>query len=203
MSESVEKVGRGRPKLLNREYVLDVVIQNYRQKGIEGFSINELCKTAKVSKPALYREFGNEDGLMSEALVVYEQRVLAKIFGISQRETSFSQELDNLVLDVISQTDTQQDPKGCLFSNMLDSRRVLGELTLAQINRTHQNIISALEAWIVKSKANGELTTEMSSAFVAKYIHTQIRYAKCQLFRGESSQQVTAILKLALSVFKE
>jgi hypothetical protein len=58
-----------------------------------------------------------------------------------------------------------------------------------------------MKDWIEKSKANGELSTEMSSTFAATYINSQMSHAQCQLIRGEDRYQVRSILQVAMSVF--
>ena len=39
-------------------------MQTYWQEGVDSVSVNEICKKAEVSKPGLYREFNNEEGLI-------------------------------------------------------------------------------------------------------------------------------------------
>ena len=198
---STIKASRGRPKSLNRDDVLDIAIDNYWRKGIDSVSINELCKAANVSKPALYREFVNEDGLMTSVLARYEKKVLAPILDIAQNDTPFKDTLNNMVIYVTSNETEVQKPVGCLLANMFEHRRKLGRSTIAQIERTHNNVLSVMKDWIEKSKANGELSTEMSSTFAATYINSQMSHAQCQLIRGEDRYQVRSILQVAMSVF--
>ena len=60
---------RGRPRTLQRDHVINVAMESYWVSGPSNVSVNDICKRANVSKPGLYREFGNEDGLQKEVQV--------------------------------------------------------------------------------------------------------------------------------------
>ena len=42
-------------------------------------SLNKMCRNLEVAKPGIYRDFGGEDGLIAETLVLYG-RVVGAIF---------------------------------------------------------------------------------------------------------------------------
>ena len=44
---------------------------------------------AEVSKPGLYREFGNEDGLMKAVLAAYQKQVLASVYQMIAADAPF------------------------------------------------------------------------------------------------------------------
>ena len=67
---------RGRPKKIDPNLTLEIAIQAYWSKGIDQMSINEICRLANVSKPSVYREFGNEDGLLAAVLAKYQRQTL-------------------------------------------------------------------------------------------------------------------------------
>ena len=50
------KASTWRPKTLNRDHILAVAMNSYWDEGIDGVSLNEISKKAKVAKPGLYRE---------------------------------------------------------------------------------------------------------------------------------------------------
>ena len=69
--ENNNKRPRGRPKTIEYDTTLAIAVNAYWSKGIDGMSVNEVCRLAKVSKPSLYREFGNEDGLLNAVFKYY------------------------------------------------------------------------------------------------------------------------------------
>jgi len=194
------KAPRGRPKTLNRDHILDVAMQAYWKEGIDDISLNEICRKAKVSKPGLYREFGNEDGLMKAALLVYWEKVLTPVLQIVNTDASFRETLDNLVSFATTVNNNQNVPKGCLLVKMRESRMRTGEATQEQIDCIHGQILTAYEEWVEDSKAKGEFSADMSSQFAATYIDAQLSNALAQIARGEQNNTVKEILTMALSV---
>ena len=200
MSSNPIKAPRGRPKTLDRGHILDVAMQSYWADGVEGVSLNQICQRAKVSKPGLYREFGNEDGLMKAVLIQYQQQVLTPIQQMLTTDAPFRETLDNFVAFLTAKSDVQNVPKGCLFVKLRGSRLLLGEATREQIDSTQQQHTVAFENWVERSKTKGEFPTDIKTPFAAAYIDAQIGNALLQLERGEKKETVSAILTMAFSV---
>lgn len=80
---------RGRPKKLQREHVISVAMESYWANGPTSVSVNEICKRAEVSKPGLYREFGNEDGLQQSVLHSYCEMALKPLYDVLRIEQPF------------------------------------------------------------------------------------------------------------------
>ena len=122
---------RGRPQTLDTEKVLNVAMNAYWKGDPADVSVNAICGMAEASKPAIYRAFGNEDGLMLAALNHYADGVLFDIFQILTPERSLKETLNALIHF------SSQDPKmetGCLFYKMRAGKHRLGPQTLQRIN---------------------------------------------------------------------
>ena len=102
MSSALKKSSRGRPQTLDRNHVLKVAMENYWTRGSSAVSINEICKLAEVSKPGLYREFGNEDAFKKVVLTHYEEVNLLYVYEMLENEKSFK-EVISLIIDYFSQ----------------------------------------------------------------------------------------------------
>ncbi|GGN32855.1 MULTISPECIES: TetR/AcrR family transcriptional regulator [Marinomonas] len=202
MSLNPSKPSRGRPKTLDREHVLDVAMASYWKEDIGNLSLNEICRRCDISKPGLYREFLNEDGLMKAVILKYHQEVLSPVQQMLSADAAFRETLDNLVLFAASINDSQGAPKGCLLIKMREAQMHLGEATRAQIDLIQEQAIATYKKWIERSKAKGEFTADMSAEFAASYIDAQLSHASSQLARGEDPQLVKRILMAALSILK-
>jgi len=192
---------RGRPKTLDNDTVLNVAMYSYWAKGPGNISLNEICKTAKISKPGLYREFGGEDGLMRSVLVNYEKKILEPILKMLESDRPFRNSLEDLISFITNVDDSQDNPKGCLLVKMRESQLGLGKETQMQINNTKRYGLKKYKNWIERSRAKGEFTKAISSRFAATYIDAQISSALSQLARGEKSSEVKRILSMAFSIF--
>ena len=94
--ENILKRGRGRPKKLDRNQVLDFAMISYWNDGPTNVSINDICKKAGISKPSLYNEFGSEDELQAAALHNYHEKILSQLFKIFDETITFNHSLKKL-----------------------------------------------------------------------------------------------------------
>ncbi|MCH5050871.1 TetR/AcrR family transcriptional regulator [Pectobacterium aquaticum] len=194
------KPSRGRPKTLDRDHVLDVAMDAYWKEDIGNLSLNEICRRSGISKPSLYREFSNEDGLMKAVLIKYQEQVLNPVQQMLNSKTPFREALDNLVSFATSVSCNHESPNGCLFIKMRESRMHLGEATRAQVDFLEEQGLSVFRKWVERSKAKGEFSADISSEFAAIYIDAQLSHASSQIARGEDQQIVKKILLVAFSI---
>jgi TetR/AcrR family transcriptional regulator, copper-responsive repressor len=200
MSLNSTKPSRGRPKTLDRDHVLDVAMDSYWKEDIGSLSLNEICRRSGVSKPGLYREFSNEDGLMKAVLIRYQEQVLSPVQQMLNSDSPFRETLDNLVSFATSVSCHHESPMGCLFIKMRESRMHLGEETRAQVDFLEEQGLSTFRDWVKRSKAKGEFSADMSPEFAATYIDAQLMNASSQLAHGEDPQTVKKILLVAFSM---
>lgn len=195
MNESKKKLARGRPKTMNKENVIAIAMQAYWSEGPTKVSLNSVCQRAGVSKPSLYREFGNEDGLACAALENYVQNVMAKVLENLFGAGSFSDKIGRVAHLV---AEDSQHENGCLFVKMRAARTGLGEKTQLVIVQTESMALEAYARFLQEGKENGEWSGCVPVALGAQYLHAQIGLAMALRARGENPKQ---ILELALSVF--
>ena len=202
MNSNTVKPVRGRPKTLDRDHILDVAMDSYWKDNIGNLSLNEICRRSGVSKPGLYREFSNEDGLMKAVLIRYQEQVLEPVQQMLNSDVPFKEALDNLISFATSVNCHDESPNGCLFIKMRESRVHLGKETQAQIDFLEKQGLVFFKKWVERSKTKGEFSVDMSSEFVATYIDAQLSNASTQLARGVAPETVKKILLVAFSVLE-
>src|SRR6266487_2394154 len=69
------------PREVRRTQLLELAEELFMEKGYGGFSIDDLCRAAGVSRPIIYEHFGSKDGLYVACLTriraEFEQALLA------------------------------------------------------------------------------------------------------------------------------
>ncbi len=200
-SESI-KAPRGRPKTLDPEQMLSVAMQAYWDGGLEGVSLNEICRRAGVSKPGLYREFGNEDGLRKAALNLYFEKVLTPILELAESDLPFHDKLNKVIDYMIAERDPQGLPKGCLLLKMRDSASGVGAATRKQIDSFHKRMLTVFEDMVSRAKAKNEFSEAIATDFAAVYIDAQLSNAMALQARGEETEVIRSILELAFTSFE-
>lgn len=193
MSDTPEKPRRGRPKTLSRADVIDVAMRAYWEEGPTKVSLNEVCARAGVSKPSLYREFGNDDGLAAAALETYAQVVLGQILAIVGGEAPFADKIRQIAH--LAAADPLHE-HGCLFVKMRAARDQMGPKSQALIGQIEALALDAFAALLTEARATGEWQGTIPVDLAAPYLHAQIGMALDQRARG---QDPSAILDLALS----
>lgn len=193
------KSRRGRPKTLDVDKTLDVAMHAYWRDDPVDVSINAICGMAGASKPAIYREFGSEDGLMRAVLDRYAEQVLSDIFHILSRKMSLQDTLEALIHF------GAQDAKmatGCVFYKMRAGKHRLGPQTLQRINEIDAGAVQAFEAYLENCRETGQWQSDQPAATMARYLVEQIGLALTQRAAGENTAQVEQTMRLALSVFQ-
>jgi TetR/AcrR family transcriptional regulator, copper-responsive repressor len=190
------KPRRGRPSTFNRQETITRAMNCYWQNGLYGISINELCKRIHISKPTLYREYTNEDGLLKEILEHYQKEVLQPLEQSVQKQTLFSQKMDTLLTLITTPT---EGPSGCLFVKMIMTPERLGPNTLALVQQLHQDVVKVYQSWIAKAQQQGEIKQTSTSYFLAQYIHAQCTIIIISMNLGEDPSKLRKQGLLALS----
>lgn len=195
MSDSAPKRGRGRPKTVDRDQVALAALKTYWSEGVHALSLNEMCRRVGISKPALYREFGGEDGLMEAALGRYRGLAVAPLLGALRLGLSAEETLSRLAFMT---TADHGLPAGCLFTKMRLATSRLGPETRARVFAIEAERIAAFEAWVRQAQALGEVSVALPPAFAARYIDAQLTLVLVQVAAGEPPERVRAQASLAL-----
>lgn len=174
----------------------------YWSDGVDTLSMNEICRRTKVSKPVMYREFGNEDGLMQAALAHYYDHVVLQLHRLFTADQTFDNTLDVLVEHGLGAAAAMGYPVGCLFVGMTNAREKIGPATKDEITKTQSKILITYQNWFSQSKARGDFKPDITPEFAAKYLHSQMSNALNQQARGENTEEIKHMLRLALSVLR-
>jgi AcrR family transcriptional regulator len=190
---------RGRPKTFNNSEVINYAMYNYWGKGVNKVSINEICRKCKVSKPSLYREFGGEDGLMKETVLLYKRKIVEPLLKVLENRNTFRASLYKII-SIFTRSQNKNDmPKGCLLVKLNESSSEVGKETRNAINQTKRHMLKSFENWINISKDKGEISKKISSKLVASYIDVQFDNALSMLIKNKDKNTVKRFLLLALS----
>lgn len=193
----VSTQGRGRPKTLDRDQVLQEALMAYWSRGTKNVSISDICLATGASKPGVYREFGNDDGLKASALETYYIRAVQPLIDIFEKDQSMCEAIDASV-DYMTQDRTELGiPQGCLFVNMRAQSQQLGPLTRETLNAFRRSLLSAFAAWAERSKARGECTN-IPTDIAALYIDAQHGGAMRMQREGVPNETVANVLRMAL-----
>ncbi|MBV0911657.1 TetR/AcrR family transcriptional regulator [Anianabacter salinae] len=181
---------------MKRADVLDVAMHAYWEEGPDAVSLNAICQKAEVSKPSVYREFGNEDGLTCAVLETYTEVVLAKMQAVLDGPGSFAWKIDEVAR--LAAEDALHT-HGCLWVKMRAVKPQLGERTQGLVDLIQEATLAAFTRVLTEAQASGEWQGGIAVPLAAQYLHAQIGLALDMRGRGEDPRDVLA---MALSVFR-
>jgi AcrR family transcriptional regulator len=199
MTDDSTKRLRGRPKTFDRARTLDVAIDSYWRDSVDSVSVNEICRRAKISKPGLYREFGNEDQLMDAALTRYSETVLGPVLASLTDDRPFRETLDSLI-DFATREETPDVPSGCLFAKMRNFRWRLGPVTGEHVDQLREGAVAAYAAWLERRANRGEIELPAPLETTATYVDAQLTMMLTRISAGEDPDVVRAHAHLAFAV---
>ena len=174
-------------------------MDNYWREGVHALSLNEVCRRARISKPALYREFGNEDGLMTAVLDRYREEVLQPLLDALVLEVPFPDLVGHLVTEMTSE---RPGPLGCLFTKMRVARSHLGPETQARLVAVEAERLAALAAWFRRALGSGEVDDSVSPGLAARFIDSQLTLLLLQMGAGEPPEDIREQARLAFRVLE-
>jgi len=196
-----ESPTRGRPKTLDRSHVLKTALMSYWANSPD-VPISEICVKAGASKPGLYREFGNDDGLKEAVLDTYGAMVSSRRYEILARRQPFQEVLEALIKHTVQDRLTLGVPDGCLLFAMRARRDEFGPLTRKKIDQMRADSLEKYRQWIELAKTNGEFNTDISTYTAALYFDTQIGSAMRLQKEGVSNVVIEEILRTAFSALQ-
>ena len=197
MSDGKNTQSRGRPKTVDRQGAIERAMLNYWTEGPTALSVNEVCRRANISKPALYREFGNEDGLQHAVLAEYRALAIVPLLDLLTAPLAFAEVIE---LALVTMTSPREVPAGCLFTRMRLAGSRLGPKATAAVQQLERERRVAFVAWYERGLARREANPEIPAALAGEYIDTQITTVLVQMTAGESPPSILAQARLAFSV---
>lgn len=111
-----EKIRRGRPPEIDRAAAAFGAVKAFWRYGYEGASLDHLVAATKVSRPGLYRTFGDKEGLFLAALDAYEEGITGEAVQAFEAEPDIAVAVEAF-LSVSARNNTAPGaPSGCLVA---------------------------------------------------------------------------------------
>ena len=186
---------RGRPKKLDRDLILQTAMMEYWSKGPSNVSINDICNLTGSSKPGVYREFENDDGLKRDALKAYQTLAIQPLIDILDTDQPVSETLEAIINFMTQDRGSVGVPEGCLYVIMGAQSDQLGPATHGELCKIRAELLAAYSAWIERAKLKGQFA-DIPTDVAALFLKTQHVGAMHMQREGVSTQTVAQVLRL-------
>ena len=191
----------GRPVSFDRTSTIEAATNLYWQSGVAATSFNEVSRALGVSKPTLYRYFGDEDGLVSAAIEHYvSQRTLyADLLGATGNiRTDLNAWFDKQIDDLYGNHEDAAMPTGCLLMECVQLGNAIGEKSRATVHQAVQGILDMLEERLKAAEAAGQLRPGIDLNAAVRLMAGQTIIAKNVVLIGEPKENLKRMVALAI-----
>ncbi|OHX64860.1 TetR/AcrR family transcriptional regulator [Flammeovirga pacifica] len=159
----------GRPKIFNREEVLDKSIQLFWEKGYEQTSTVELLKAVQLNKGSLYNEFNSKEELFIEGLKQLETKALNAFEDKLKTSDQPLNEIKLLFKSIID-SNNEDNCKGCILGNTIMEFAGQNPQIVKEASFYIVKLELLFEEYIEKAKNNEQFSSEHSSKDIAQYL---------------------------------
>ena len=203
----------GRPKTLDRALLIDIAINEYWLHGINNVSLSKIANIAKVSRPGIYKEFNDEDGLKYEVISKYtdvlKTDVIPQYYKAKDVKTMYyhiystlGYPVDKKYFKGISKSNKLKKPikaKGCLFEK--------SKLEKYRLNNKSKNAIDSFEKirkkaftnYIERLQKTNQLDSSLKLDDVYDYFIAQLSLAQSLDVNGSKKEEIKIIIDTAFS----
>ena len=111
----IQKRLPGRPRAFKPEEALDRAVEMFWAHGYEGVDVDRIARAVNVTKPCLYREFGDKPSLLLKAVKHYADTYGAPIMQAFQAEAEIGKAVTDFC-EMSVKTATADRRTGCLMA---------------------------------------------------------------------------------------
>lgn len=106
----------GRPREFDPNQALDQAVELFWADGFEGVDVERIARAAGVTKPSLYRLFGDKSSLFLHALQRYGETVGAAPLTVFNAQPDVADAVRSLLEETVEAATTEGRASGCLMA---------------------------------------------------------------------------------------
>jgi AcrR family transcriptional regulator len=187
----------GRPRGFDSQTALDAAVDTFWRHGYESTGLTELTAAMNISRPALYRAFGDKAQLFRRALDRYIDQNMAYVDAAFAKPTA-REVAEAFLIGNAEAVTTPGRPAGCLsvqamvtdeadaFSLLAENRRVIQERLAVRFRR---------------AMSDGDLPPDENPDELARFLITLTTGFAIRATDGEPRDTLLALARRALAVF--
>lgn len=176
--------------------VLDAAMDVFWRHGYANASVSHLTEATGLSRSSLYQRFHDKDGLFSEALQLYADRVLTRMRS-AQRQTSKAS-MEALLREFLPMDSKIQRPPGCLISRSnaeQEDLTVSGQLAASAAARQQRQILMDI---LQRGRSEGEIEQSVDLDRLGWYYFGILQSIVNLPSFGASAQALASLVDLAM-----
>ncbi|WP_044489574.1 TetR/AcrR family transcriptional regulator [Enterobacter sp. R4-368] len=194
--------GRGRPKIFDRDAMLDKAMMLFWQQGYEATSLADLVEATGAKAPTLYAEFNNKEGLFRAALDRYMARFSAKHrAALFCEEKTVEQALCDYLHALANCFAGSDTPAGCFLINTSVTVSASSEPIADSIRERQTAQEQTLLAFLLQRQLRGEIPSPTDVQTTALFLSCIIHGMSVSAREGVSLDKLQQIIDTTLRLW--
>jgi len=186
-----------RPRAFDRDQVLDIAIEVFRQKGFDGTSTDDLINAMQIGRQSLYATFGDKRSLYLEALRRYNTNSIVDLLDARRDATSPRQTIEALLLAFAEQAG-QPAASACLGVNSICEFGTSDDDVVRINHESGQTLQRFLERNLREAQSLGEVDKTLDPRGAAQFIAVTLMGMKVSARAGADAATLRNIAQMAL-----
>jgi AcrR family transcriptional regulator len=187
----------GRPRGFDPDAALDAAIDTFWRHGYESTGLADLTTAMHISRPALYRAFGDKAQLFRAALERYISRNMAYVDAALARPTA-REVAEAFLTGNAEAVTTPGRPAGCLSVQAMVTDEANAFFLLAANRKTIQDRLAVRFRQAVR---DGDLPADEDPDDLARFLITLTTGFAIRAADGEPRHALLALARRSLAVF--
>jgi AcrR family transcriptional regulator len=187
----------GRPRSFDTDAALDRALQVFWRKGYEGATLSDLTKAVGINRPSLYAAFGDKEALFRKVLdryldgpAAYTQEAL--------KEPTARAVVERLLRGAADLNTAPCNPGGCLMVQGALACGKPGDSIWQELVVCRAAGEAALRRRFQRAKSDGDLSSTLNPADLARYVATIVYGMAVQATGGASRDELQHVVEMAL-----
>jgi TetR/AcrR family transcriptional regulator, transcriptional repressor for nem operon len=176
-----------RKREFDEKNVIEIATNLFWKKGYNAVSTQDLIDAFGISRSSI-------------AFQHYRETASQGMINVLNENRSFKDTISQLLTQLIKETISDNDNKGCFIVNTAIELAPHDNEILEIIQENRRNIISALTTSIEKGIENGEIKTNQKPKSLANYFYNLINGLRVDAKVHKDKNNYKEIIKIAISV---
>jgi TetR/AcrR family transcriptional regulator, transcriptional repressor for nem operon len=189
-----------RTREFEEENIIKIATDLFWNKGYNAVSTQDLINAFGISRSSMYGAYKDKRSLFILALQHYRLTSAQNMLDILANEKSFLDTITLLLNQIIKETITDNQSKGCFIVNTAIELAPHDKEILEIIHDNRNNIINGLSKAIQKGIDNKELTKNNNPKSLANYFYNLINGLRVDAKITKDKLNYQDTIKLALTV---
>jgi TetR/AcrR family transcriptional regulator, transcriptional repressor for nem operon len=189
-----------RQKEFDEQSVIETATNLFWKRGYNAVSTQDLIDAFGISRSSMYGAFKDKRSLFIIALQHYRETASQGMINVLNENKSFKETITQLLMQLIKDTISDNDNKGCFIVNTAIELAPHDNEILEIIQENRQNIVSALTTSIEKGIKSGEIKTNQKPKSLANYFYNLINGLRVDAKVNKDKNNYKEIVEIAMTV---